>query len=68
MYYKIILVALGKPHEFVCTVKSEGGDGSSYEPPEMQWTIEGEFPFDNPNGYEKVNYLHLNIIFCSIID
>ena len=44
----------------MCKVRSEGGDGSSYEPPEMQWMVGGGYPFDNVNSYKKVNLSVLN--------
>ena len=51
---------LGEPSGFVCTVRSEDGDGSFYEPPEMQWVLDGGFPKDNDNLYEKV--------WCRLLD
>ena len=44
----------------MCKVRSEGGDGSSYEPPEMQWMVGGGYPFDKVNSYKKVNLSVLN--------
>ena len=38
----------------VCTVRSQGGDGSFYEPPEMVWMVEGEFPLESDAVYVKV--------------
>ena len=46
---------LGEPRDFTCKVKSEGGDGSFYQPPEMQWMIGDGYPSNNKNDYEKVN-------------
>ena len=44
----------GQPHGLVCTVRSQGGDGSFYEPPEMVWMLEGEFPLETDSVYVKV--------------
>ena len=44
----------GQPHGLVCTVRSQGGDGSFYEPPEMVWMLEGEFPLETDGVYVKV--------------
>ena len=38
----------------VCTVRSQGGDGSFYEPPEMVWMVEEEFPLEGDGVYVKV--------------
>ena len=55
-YVKFLrILKLGKPHGLVCSIRSEGGDGGVYEPPEMQWILDGGFPKDNENTYEMVN-------------
>ena len=51
---------LGEPRDFTCKVKSEGGDGSFYQPPEMQWMIGDGYPSNNENDYEEV-YQNLEI-------
>ena len=48
-----LLHQIGENEEFICKVKSEGGEGY-YEPPEMQWIVGDGYPSYNENPYEKV--------------
>ena len=57
IYYKqnfYLTCKSGETQGLVCTVRSQGGDGSFYEPPEMVWMIEGEFPLESDGVYVKV--------------
>ena len=63
----LLFPILGEPRDFTCKVKSEGGDGRSYQPPEMQWMIGDGYPSYNENDYEKVNQtLEIHSVYARI--
>ena len=64
----LLFPILGEPRDFTCKVKSEGGDGRSYQPPEMQWMIGDGYPSYNENDYEKVNQtLEIHSVYARIM-